>query len=289
VFTTVTLRDGRALEYADLGDPDGRPVLFFPGTPGAAGQGAIVADAARVAGVRLLAVSRPGYAASTNSPPGLTSTASDAVELADQLGLGRFVAMGCSGGGPYALALAALAPDRVTSVAVLGGIADSREVSPEELEDDDRRAIELMATGDVEGASAILMGWSQRSFGSMQHLSPVDFHAELEKTKPPGESWLDDRPEAQAHFEADFQRAITTFDGFVRDNLSWLAAWDFDLSAVRAPVHLVYGEDDRMVPTPHGAWLHERLADSELDVVPGGHGHATFGAAEHEFARLTST
>ena len=83
----MTLRDGRILEYADLGDPDGTPVLFLPGTPGAAGQGAIVADAARVAGVRLLAVSRPGYAASTNSPPGLTSTASDVIELADQLGL----------------------------------------------------------------------------------------------------------------------------------------------------------------------------------------------------------
>jgi pimeloyl-ACP methyl ester carboxylesterase len=289
VFTTTTLRDGRSLEYADLGDPDGTPVLFLPGTPGAAGQGAIVADAARSAGVRLLAVSRPGYAGSTNSPPGLTSTASDVVELADQVGLGRFVTMGCSGGGPYALALAAHAPDRVTSVAVLGGIADSREVSPEELDAEDRRAIELLGAGDVQGAAAILEAWSQKNFGALQHLSPEDFHTEMQRTKPPGESWLEERPESEAHFEADFQRALTTFDGFVRDNLSWLGAWDFELSAVRTPVRLVYGEGDRMVPTAHGEWLHARLADSELDVIPGGHGDATFGAAERLLAHLAST
>jgi pimeloyl-ACP methyl ester carboxylesterase len=283
VFSTVTLRDGRTLEYADLGDPAGRPVLFFHGTPGTAGQGEIVADAALTHGVRLVAVSRPGYGASTNSPPGLTPTAADAVELADQLGLERFVTMGGSGGGPYALALAALAPDRVASVAVLGGPGDHREVNPEALDADDRRAIELMAAGDVEAASAILMGWSETNFGAMQHLSAEDFHAALEKTTPPGESWFDSRPERVPLFEADWQRAITTFDGFVRDNLSWLGAWDYDLSAVRAPVRLVYGEGDRMVPAAHGEWLHERLADSELHVVPGGHGHATFGAAEESF------
>jgi pimeloyl-ACP methyl ester carboxylesterase len=29
----LTLRDGRRLAYAEWGDPDGRPVLFFHGTP----------------------------------------------------------------------------------------------------------------------------------------------------------------------------------------------------------------------------------------------------------------
>lgn len=286
MFSTVSLRDGRTLEYADLGDPAGRPVLFFHGTPGTAGQGEIVADAARVAGVRLVAVSRPGYAASTNTPPGLTSTAADALELADRLGLERLVTMGGSGGGPYALAVAALAPDRVSSVAVLGGIANSSEVNPEDLDPDDRRAIELLAAGDVEAASAILMGWSETAFGPMQGQSAEDFHAALQQTRPPGENWFESRPESLSLFEADWQRAITTFDGFVRDNLSWLGAWDFDLDAVRSPVRLVYGEGDRMVPAAHGEWLHERLADSELHVVTGGHGHATFGAAEESFRTI---
>lgn len=280
MFSTVALRDGRTLEYADLGAAAGRPVLFFHGTPATAGQAAVVAPVAQAAGVRLVALSRPGYGASTPAPPGLTSTAGDGVELADALGLDGFVTMGTSGGGPYALAVAALAPDRVTGVAVLGGPGDHREVSPHDLDDADRRAIELLAAGDVDAASATLTRWSETALGPLQGRSTEEFHAMLQETMPPGGTWFESHPDALPLFEADFQRAVTTFDGFVRDNLSWLGAWDFDLSAVRSPVRLVYGDSDQMVPAAHGAWLHERLADSELSVIPGGHGHATFGGVE---------
>jgi len=288
VFTTATLRDGRTLEYADLGDPTGLPVLYFHGTPATAGQGAIVADAARTSGVRLVALTRPGYGASTTTPPGLTPVAADASELADHLGLGEVVAMGTSGGAPYALALAALAPDRVSSVAVLGGPGSHAEVTPEELDESDLRAIELLAAGDADAAAAILLEWTERFFGPMRAMSDEEFHAALGNTRPPGENWFEGHPDLLPVFEADFHRAIATFDGFVRDNLSWLGAWDFDLSNVTTPVRLVHGEGDQMVPALHGQWLHERLPDSELHVVPGGHGHATFGAAIDTFAVIAT-
>jgi pimeloyl-ACP methyl ester carboxylesterase len=288
VFRTVTLRDGRTLEYADLGDSSGRPVVYFHGTPATAGMGAVVADAARTNGVRLVALSRPGYGASTTSAPGLTSVAGDAVDLADRLGIDEVVAMGTSGGGPYALALAALAPDRVSGVAVLGGPGSHAEVSPEDLDESDLRAIELLAAGDVDGASAIMLEWSERFFGPMQAMSDEEFHAALGETRPPGENWLEGHPDLLPVFEADFHRAIASFDGFVRDNLSWLGAWDFELGQVTAPVRLVHGADDRMVSAKHGQWLHERLPNSETHVVPGGHGHATFGAAIDTFELIAA-
>jgi pimeloyl-ACP methyl ester carboxylesterase len=286
VFTTLTLRDARTLEYADLGDPAGRPVLFFPGTPGTAGQAVVVADAARTNGVRLISLSRPGYGASTTTAPGLTPAVADALELADELGLDDVVAMGSSGGGPYALALAALAPIRVSHVFVLGGPGVHAEVNPEQLDDVDRQAIDLLAAGDPAGAVSVLMPWAQEFFGPMQAMSDEEFHDALQQTRPPGENWFDDRPELLPAFEADFHRAIATFDGFVRDNLSWLGAWDFDLAAVTVPVRLVHGEGDRMVSSAHGEWLHERLPNSERHVIPGGHGRATFGAAVGTFAEL---
>ncbi|HEY3528142.1 MAG TPA: alpha/beta hydrolase [Nocardioides sp.] len=282
----VTLHDGRTLEYADLGDPAGRPVVFFPGTPATAAQGAVVADAARVNGVRLVAVSRPGYGASTNTPPGLTSAAADAVELADQLGVERFVAMGVSGGAPYALAAAALAPDRVSSVAVLGGPGSHAEVNPEDLDDDDRRALAMIADGDVDDAIALETAAADNQLAGLRGLSTEEFAAAFRQMAPPGPNWFDDHPDSRPAFNADFQRGITTSEGYVRDNVSWLGPWDFDLAAVTVPVRLVYGESDRMVPSEHGEWLRERLADSEMHVVPGGHGHATFGAAEETFAIL---
>jgi pimeloyl-ACP methyl ester carboxylesterase len=288
VFSTATLRDGRALEYADFGDPAGRPVLFFPGTPGTAGKGAVVADAARANRIRLVGVTRPGYGASTTTPPGLTRVAADACELADHLGLGEFVSMGISGGAPYALALAALAPERVSSVAVLGGPGPHAEVTPEALDESDLKAVELLAAGDVDAATAILMAEAERFFGPMQQLSAEEFHTQLQKTRPPGKNWFEDKPDLLPVFEADFQRAIARLDGFVRDNLSGLGTWDFDLGQVTAPVRLVHGADDGMVPAKHGEWLHERLPNSERHVVPGNHGYATFGGAVSTFEVLAA-
>ncbi len=288
MLTTVILRDGRTLEYAELGDPSGAPVLFFHGTPGTAGQATVVADAARGRGVRLVAPSRPGYGASTMSPPGLAVTAADSLELADQLGLRRFALMGSSGGGPFALAVAAAAPDRVTAVAVHAGPGCYADVKPDVLGDDDRRAFALLEVGDHEEAMRIMVTLGDADLGGLRGLSSVEFSAALSAMAPPGESWLDRHPDLKQAFESDFQRAITTSDGFARDNLSWLDAWDVDLAAVTTPVRLVYGDSDRMTELAHAEWLRARLPSSDLHVVPGGHGDASFGAADETFASLVA-
>ncbi len=286
MFTTVTLRDGRTLEYADLGDPAGVPVLFFHGTPATGGAAAVVADVARRHGVRLVAPSRPGYGDSTISPPGLAASAPDTLELADQLGLDRFAVLGTSGGGPFALGVAAVAPDRVLAVAVHGGPGVYAEVKPEVLGEDDRRALSLFAEGDVDEAMRIMTELGDADLGDMRDLSPAEFTAAMAKMAPPGESWFDRHPDLRGPFEADFQRAITTSLGYARDNLSWLGPWDVDLTAITKPVRLVYGETDQMAVVAHGEWLRERLPDSRLTVVPGGHGDATFGAVDETFATI---
>jgi pimeloyl-ACP methyl ester carboxylesterase len=287
VFTTVTLRDGRTLEYADLGDPAGTPVLFFPGTPATAGQARVVIDAAQDHGVRLVGVSRPGYGASTFSPPSLAATAADAVELVEHLGLERVGVLGTSGGGPFALALAATAPERTMSVVIHGGPGSYAEVMPEIVGEDDHRALDLVAQGDVDAAMAVAGALAEADFAKLRGLSDADFSAAVASMAPPGETWLDLHPAARLAFEADFRRAISPVDGCVRDNLCWLGGWDFDLDAVTLPVRLVYGETDSMVPRMHGDWLAERLPNAELHVIPGGHGDATFGAADDSFRAVT--
>jgi pimeloyl-ACP methyl ester carboxylesterase len=288
VFSTVPLRDGRTLEYADLGEASGTPVLFFPGTPGTAGQGVVLADAVREHRIRLVAVSRPGYGASTTSPPGLSSVAADACELADELGVERFAVLGASGGGPFALAVAAAAPHRVTCVAVHAAPGSYADVAPETLGEDDRRALALAAAGDVAGAMRLEGVAAEAEMGGLRELSDADFSAALASMVPPGESWLDRHPAAKVAFQADFRRAITPIDGAVRDNLSWLGKWDIDLAHVSLPVRLVYGESDGMAPLPHAEWLRDRLPRAELHVVAGGHGDAAFGATADTFAAFAS-
>src|SRR5262249_25526737 len=119
------LGDGRKLGYAEFGPVEGRPILWFHGTPGARRQ---VAPVARTAswerGVRLIAVERPGIGASTpHAYRAVVEFADDVRQLTEGLGIERFAVVGLSGGGPYALACAHEMSDRVLAAAVLGSVA----------------------------------------------------------------------------------------------------------------------------------------------------------------------
>ena len=289
MLSTLTLADGRTLEHLDAGSPDGIPLIFFHGTPSTGGQGAVVAEAARAHGVRLIAPSRPGYGVSTMSPPGLARTADDTLELADQLGIGRFALLGSSGGGPFALAMAAAVPDRVSAIAVLASPGNYAEVKPEVLGDDDRRALDLAAAGQFEDALEVMNTVADADLQGLRGLSAEEFSGAMAKMGPPGGGWLNRHPELLQLFEDDFRRAITTSDGMSRDNLSWLREWDFDPASVSIRVQLVYGESDRMAEVAHGEWLRDHLSDSELRVIPGDHGAVAFGAAEPFFATLATS
>lgn len=254
------------LEHREYGARDGVPVVLQPGTPGTAGAGEIVADAAARHGVRLVAVSRPGYGASPTTPPGLAPVARQVVELADALGLGRFGVWGLSGGGPYALAQAVVSPDRVTAVVVTGGPA------PGEPADDPVDEAELVT--EARELAAHFAG-----------LDAAGFLAQV----PPHEMFFRDHPELVEVFLGNVVRATERPDGHVRDNLSWAGAWDVDLDEVRVPVDLVHGEADRMVPPENGRRLAAAMPHARLHLLPGaGHGYATFGAADRTLALLAS-
>ena len=64
---TLQLPDGRVTEYWEGGDPVGRPMIMHPGTPETRVMGMWGHDAAVSAGVRLMAVNRPGYGGSTST------------------------------------------------------------------------------------------------------------------------------------------------------------------------------------------------------------------------------
>jgi pimeloyl-ACP methyl ester carboxylesterase len=285
-----TSHDGRRVEYLEVGDPDARPVVYLHGTPGTGGSVVLLEDAARRHGVRLIAVSRPGYGDSTTTAPGLLAVARDIDELTRALAIDEFAVLGASGGGPYALAAAAAMPQRVALVFVAAGVGPVHVIAPQMLEPDDVRALDLLASGDVDGAVALVTAEAQRDFGDLRQLSGDEFAAAFAGMGPPSEHYFDNRPDQRALFASDFRRAIQRYDGFVRDNLSWLGPWDFELDDVVASVHLFYGEGDVMSPAVHGEWLAARLPGATLHLLPGaGHGEITFGSADEMFALLDQT
>ena len=110
---------GRRLLVEVAGPPEGDVVLAHTGTPqsGTVYGPKVVAGAER--GLRHIAYSRPGYAGSERQPGRcIADCAADVAAIADQLGIGRFYTVGQSGGGPHALACAALLGDRVRAAAM---------------------------------------------------------------------------------------------------------------------------------------------------------------------------
>lgn len=121
----IDLPDGRRLGFAELGEPTGSPVLCFHGNPGSRLDFAAEPydEALRAAGVRFIGTDRPGYGLSDPKPGrGHADWPADVSALADALGLDRFAVLGYSRGGRYALACAALIPERLTAVGLLSPV-----------------------------------------------------------------------------------------------------------------------------------------------------------------------
>ena len=120
VDSELRLTDGRSLGYAVWGDPQGRPVMFFPGSPSSRLFSPDPAATAE-AGVRLVTVDRPGYVRSDPQPHRrILDWPADVQQLAAALDMPRFAVAAHSSGGPYALACALRLPEAVTGGA--GGL-----------------------------------------------------------------------------------------------------------------------------------------------------------------------
>jgi pimeloyl-ACP methyl ester carboxylesterase len=107
------------IEYAEVGDPEGAPVLVIHGAGGGFDQGLDLA-----AGVanefRVIAVSRFGYLRTPLPKDASPEQQADAhAAVLDALQIPRCAAFGVSAGGPSTLQLALRHPDRVTAMVLM--------------------------------------------------------------------------------------------------------------------------------------------------------------------------
>ncbi len=262
----------RSLRVRTAGDPNGSPVLYFHGTPGSRLDVAFGDQIAADLGIRVISFDRPGYGGSDLAPFSLRRVAQDAAVIADDLGLDRIATMGWSGGGPYALATASLMGQRVTRVGVASGPGHFRQVpgALERLEETDLAALSLLPEQPERAAEQFCVGSELMvAFRDDEATLMSGMDAMLADTDG---DVLSDRA-LRHHLYVMLSEGLRQGAlGIGWDNVAWLGPWDIDLSAVRCPVYLWYGERDHMMPPAHGEWLAQQLADAHL-VVFGGEGH----------------
>jgi pimeloyl-ACP methyl ester carboxylesterase len=261
---TVQLRDGRRIAYADLGDRDGAPCLFFHGTPGTRlWAGAIDGDAS-AAGVRLVALDRPGLGRSDPAPGRtLSDWADDVGEVADALGLDRFAVAGFSGGGVHALACGWRLPQRVTTCIVLGGVAPPADMTGEGLARFNRLVFE-----SARRAPAVLPAlWTVLRVATKLEREPAEGPSLGERVR--WHLWLDGTE--------SFRHGIRPS---MHDYLLNMQPWPFEPEDVICHVDLLHGRGDRNVPVASARRLAERLPDCEARFVHGDHFVMVRDAAE---------
>jgi pimeloyl-ACP methyl ester carboxylesterase len=265
------LPDGRVLEYWEGGDPDGRGVVCHSGTPCTRVFGTLSDEVARDLGVRLVMVNRPGYGGSSlpPGPPSLLATGRDTAALAGLLRMTEYAVLGTSGGGPFAVATAVADPQRVRGVAVVAGIGPWRLLSdpadePEELAQE-RALLALLDAGDVAGAWSGMVASVHRE---VDKLAGLDDEARLD-TFFGGSGNAPTAAHDRAAWAANLADLVAHPEGWAFDSLAWGGSWDVDPSEVAAPTALWYGDADFMSPPTNGQWYADRIAGSELVVLPG--------------------
>jgi pimeloyl-ACP methyl ester carboxylesterase len=247
------LRDGRRLvvHAADgSGASDELTVLWHHGSPqtGALLQPLLAAAAAR--NIRLVSYARPSYGGSSpNRGRDVASAAAEVAEVADALDVDGFAVMGASGGGPHALACAALLPDRVIGAVCLA--------SPAPFTDNFDWYAGMASPGALRAAAA---GREARErFAATDEFDPNSFTAA---------DWAA-LAGVWAPLGRDAEQAGNDGpEGLIDDDLALAAPWGFDVAAITVPVLLVQGGQDRVVPPAHADTLLGAISTSELWLRP---------------------
>jgi pimeloyl-ACP methyl ester carboxylesterase len=266
----VTLPGGRSLGFAEYGDPDGDPVLWFHATPGARKQ--FPPDAHQLAlerRFRLIGVERPGTGFSTPfTHDRIIDWASDVEMFADLMGLERFGVIGLSGGGPYVLAACHALPDRVAAGAVLGGIGPTR--GPERAPGYTRI---LPIIHPALAAVRVPLSEILTSLTRQVRVAASKAYDLYARIAPPSDRPVLRRPEMKAVFLYDLTTAL---EGGLRAPVSDIVLfgrdWGFSLREIEVPVRFWHGDADGIVPLSHGEFMAAIVPGAELVVVPGG-GH----------------
>jgi pimeloyl-ACP methyl ester carboxylesterase len=243
--------DGRTLHAYDRGGGD-LAVMWHHGTPNIGAPPRPLFAAADRLGIRFISYDRPGYGGSTPLPGrDIASAAADAAVVADALRVSNFAVFGHSGGGSHALACAALLPGRVTAAVCISGLAP-------------------FTAGGLDWFAGMGPG-SEASLRAAAAGRAVKEAHEATESEP------DFLPADWAALDGEwgwFGSVVgPAMAGgpapLIDDDLAYVDQWGCDPATITAPVLLIHGSDDLIVPSAHSEWLFRHIPGAQLRVLPG--------------------
>lgn len=267
----LQLGNGRQLGIAEFGTPEGFPILWFHGTPGARRQVPFAArEYAQTSGLRIIGIERPGIGLST--PHLYTNVAAwgaDMEEVSDRLALDHFGLIGLSGGGPYVLATAHQMPDRVTAGAIFGGVAPTHG---EKAPTGGLTALGVPAEKALSFLKKPLGTILSRTILTLHPFADSIFDA-LVRYVPGHETKMLAQPELRAMFLDDLLLGSKTgMHATLNDVILFARHWGFELENIRTPIRFWQGTIDPLVPINHAQTMAAQIPGSSYSLcVDEGH------------------
>jgi len=267
-----------SLEVEITGPAGGETLIFHMGTPSAASMYSPLVALGAQRGLRHVLYLRPGYGESERCEGRtVADCAADVAAVADALGVERFYTAGRSGGGPHALATAALLPERVIAAATIAGCAPRDAEGLDWLAGMAQENLDELAA--AEAGEKELLGFIEPFRTKLISADAADLHAEfgdllsdVDRSVMTGEF---------ADYEAESMRAGLRHGvwGWFDDDIELISDWGFDLSNISCPVTIWQGAQDLMVPLAHGEWLASHIHGARANLLAD-HGHLSL-ALDH--------
>ena len=271
--TLIETRDGRKLDVLISGDMESKVALVcHHGTPSDSTLWNDWGGDALINNLRLVSISRPGYAFSDRNPGrSVSDVVEDVIDVLDEIGVEKFLAIGWSGGGPHALACAALLPSRCIAASILAGVGPHGEPDLDSISDMGPENIEHKKV-TLQGESA-LREWAEVNATPWITIADEDLAGALGGLVPEIDVKALNEQEQAKIWASSIRRALNNgIDGYIDDSLLFCKDWGFRTENIKIPVTIWQGDLDLMVPLKHAEWLIKNIpkARSKLQY---GHGH----------------
>jgi pimeloyl-ACP methyl ester carboxylesterase len=268
---TVAVEHGRIVAYERWGDLDGQPMFFLHGSPGGRLNRHPDATLWPNLGLHVVTIDRPGYGGSSALPGRRVShAAGDVAAVADALGLGRFLVVGSSGGGPHALACAAELGHRVLACAAVASAAPLLPGEVEDLIGLNRTSLRILAERGRPGMVDFLGPLRDQLLAD-----PVGALNVQLADAPAADMQWNQREDVQTVRREAIREALRPgVQGWVDDSVSIFGDdWNVDLGRVTCPVRFWHSDDDKNGPLTSIQRLLGTVPDATLTVWSG-EGHS---------------
>lgn len=247
-----SLKDGRKLGFAEFGDFEGIPILYFHGHKSSRLEPKMYDLNVLQNKCRLIAIDRPGFGLSDFKIGNkLLDWPDDIVELTKNLNIDKFAVLGGSGGGPYVCACAFKIPQRLTACGIVSGLGPI-EFGTEGMNKNNRRELSMARKYPklLEKIYKLQVRFVKKLQGKTIEEIAKTFQKRQGDLPEPDKKLFEDTEKLSLFVELMSEPLRQGINGIVHEAKLFANYWGFDLREISSelPVFLWHGELDNSVP-----------------------------------------